>query len=107
VTTTPPAIVDIELGLRKIRRVRYVVFGLFVGFIPWGFAGYYVAQTLGISWAWFLLPYMALYLAVGVYFDRLRCPRCHQRFFVNVYGNAFATRCRHCGLPLRPFAGGA
>lgn len=55
-----------------------------------------------------MLAYMALYAGFGINLSVMRCPRCHQQFFVKQYFlNPFPRKCAHCGLHCHHVGGAA
>lgn len=55
-----------------------------------------------------MLAYMALYAGFGINLSVMRCPRCHQQFFVKQYFlNPFPSKCAHCGLHCHHVGGAA
>ena len=89
-------------ALRKVRRARAAVIWLVLGCVPWMVVSLPIANRLGLSVLWCVVPFGALLLWAGWRENRARCPRCDQRFFARQgrMRSAFARRCMNCGLDI-------
>lgn len=91
--------VVISLGLAKIRKCRWLLWGSIIGYIP----GLFLALNLGLSrgtLTWLFGGWVGLLcLTVGLACI-VKCPRCRQPFHTN--GPTFlpVRKCVHCGLPV-------
>lgn len=91
---------EIDRSLRSHTRLRLWLLGYLVCVCPVilvvamaGPPGWLMGGFVGAA----LILWVALVMAHQFY----RCPRCHRFFHVRgVYGNAFASKCLNCGLPL-------
>jgi hypothetical protein len=89
-------------GWRAYRRRAWLFWAAFLGGIPYTIVGGWFTEIHGIRWVWWLL--MAWW-GVSFFVTALRkgmflCPRCGQEFFSrDGFGNTFARKCLHCGLP--------
>jgi len=89
----------IESGLRRIRRRRWLSYGLFAGWLPFGITVSKLTTSGAIEMT-AALAYMAAILVSGVKVGFSTCPKCGQYFFMSTYTNTFSSRCMNCGLPL-------
>jgi hypothetical protein len=90
----------------KHRKLTRIVWGLFAGWIPYGF---FVITSLnwlhlGINLAFVaIIPYILALLIISNLASNFRCPRCGSRFYAwgpwGLGHNGFARKCRNCGLP--------
>ena len=84
---------------RTWARLRWVSL---LGYVPFVAAAAFIGKRAGFPAA---VPFMVaawfLFLAVAVVgAGCFACPRCRRRFFQAWrWGNPFASRCLHCGLP--------
>ena len=94
--------------LRQIQRINGLLFALSFGGIFGGLILGFFWQTLGtiLIISGFLVMGLLLLQSYAIY-PRLRCPRCHRRFFLPdgrwhwlSRVNPLQKKCRHCGLSL-------
>lgn len=92
---------QIQHGLRKIRTLRKVLFGVIITFpiAVYLLTMFEVAEgiiiTTGVAW-----------VAVGIVLEFVigfaRCPACRKHFHVRAMtGNFFTKKCMNCGIPLK------
>jgi hypothetical protein len=90
----------------KHRKRTHIVWGLFAGWIPYGFfVGITVLNWLRLrpSFAFAaVVPYMLALVIFSNVVSAFRCPRCGSRFYAwgpwGLGHNSFARKCRNCGL---------
>ncbi len=90
---------SIEQGLRRIRIRRWLSWGLFAGWLPFGISVSKLTTSSAVETTAALI-YMVVILIAGATVGFSTCPRCKQYFFMGTYTNTFARRCMNCGLPL-------
>jgi hypothetical protein len=100
-----------DADLAAIRRKRNQVLLAFLGYLPAMIALMLGVKSLGLareeSIATFaVLTWMALCLGLALRAGRVRCPRCHERFFFrrrfpSYFSNPYTSRCLNCGLSLK------
>jgi hypothetical protein len=92
----------IETGLQRIRRLRFLMWGVLLAFFPLGFLATalrppeWLLTTIGVVW---FVSFVILVLAHGF----SRCPACDRFFNVraDLHGNPLTRKCLNCGLSLR------
>lgn len=89
----------IESGLRRIRVRRWLSYGLFAGWLPFGIAVSKLASSESIEMT-AVVVYMGAILISGAVFGFSIYPRCNQYFFMSSYTNTFSRCCMNCGLPI-------
>src|SRR5438105_4465752 len=92
---------DILVGLERIRRLRRLQWGLWLGFIPFAL----IAVALQPP-DWLLLPIGVLwfisFVVISIVHGASRCPACRNSFNYRWgFGNAFTSKCMNCGLRLK------
>lgn len=95
----------IKRGLRKIRRSKRAIVGLFIGFIPVGILSAIVSEATKIHFMIFIGAYFALLMICDFYLGLTStCPRCNELYYWRMtgigYRNFFTKRCLNCGLEL-------
>jgi hypothetical protein len=96
--TTPDSL---RAGLEEIRRRRRLLWIVFWTYVP---VMVLLFKLLG-GWVfpWAAFAWMGLLGVTGIRVSLSRCPRCGERFHWSLaWHNAWARKCLHCGLPLRP-----
>jgi len=84
---------------RAARRRWYVFIAVWLGWMPFGFVVTSFRADHELP-GWVGLIYAVPFFWSGFRAARLKCPRCRNWFTTNgLWGNTFATRCSHCGLP--------
>jgi uncharacterized membrane protein YqaE (UPF0057 family) len=101
-TAAPDAI---QQGLRRIRRAKRVMAGLFIGFIPVGILSGVLSEATHLNILFFLGAYLALVLLCDTYFGLTStCPLCNELYYWRMTGLGYrsflAKRCLNCGLEL-------
>lgn len=90
----------IEAGLRRVRRRRWYLWSLLLGYLPviWATLEWTGSdrKTALVFAAWVVLVLWAA-LALSL----VRCPRCGNPYHLNGVFPLFLRRCLHCGLPLK------
>jgi len=92
---------SLRTGLAEIRRRRRFTWIVFWTYVP---AMVILLKLLG-SWAlpWAAFAWMGLLALAGIRVTTSRCPRCANYYHWSPgWHNAWARKCLHCGLPLRP-----
>ena len=85
---------------RRLRLHRRVLFGGWLGWLPWaalasGLSNVFHTESV---FPLLLVPYGIAWLINGAVLAAFRCPRCENSFgHRGTYGNAFTLRCLHCG----------
>jgi hypothetical protein len=95
--------IKLEHGIKKIRSIRVIVFGMFIGALPLWFCLLILTDLTKLHLMYLLIPYGLILLLFGFYMGMVRCPCCNEYFFWNLtrnYRNPFTTRCLTCGLRL-------
>ena len=65
-------------------------------------------NLLAAYWWIVAMPLFGWFIVAGFRLTYWRCPRCNKPFFTRLFwGNLFAHRCLHCGLPRWSDAGPA
>jgi hypothetical protein len=93
---------DKKLARREYYTNNFILWGVFIAFIPGVQILSYLfvdvfkwpvsRQFIGFGW------FVAWVVAV-IRHATWKCPRCHKPFYHKWwYGNAFSTKCLHCGL---------
>jgi hypothetical protein len=90
----------------KHRKRTYIVWGLFAGWIPYGFLIMTLVSWLHSSYAAApfiaIVPYALALLLLSMVVSNFRYPRCGNRFYAwgpwGLGHNGFARKCRNCGL---------
>lgn len=95
----------IQKGLRKIRRAKRAIAGLFIGFIPVGVLSALVSEATKIHFMIFIGLYFVLVMISDFYLGLTStCPRCNELYYWRMtgigYRNFFTNRCLNCGLEL-------
>lgn len=94
-----PCASSIERGLRRIRIRRWLSWGLFAGWLPFGISVSKLTTSSAVETT-AMLTYMAIATITGAVVGFSTCPRCKLYFFMGTYTNTFSSRCLNCGLPL-------
>jgi hypothetical protein len=99
---------DYSAAWRDLKKRRLIAWGMFLGFVPSGFATFFLiglplSFLTGIRPDYFFYPisisWMLMIWIAGQRAMTFRCPRCQQRFFAaRWYYNVFARRRVHCKL---------
>ena len=89
---------------RRFRVHRWVLFGGWLGLLPFAMILGLVGKALGTQAfvPYLVLPYGLAWIANGAVLGHIRCPRCGERFCISHQGlmpvhNAFTKRCLNCG----------
>ncbi len=91
---------DVRQGLARLYRLRMWLWGLWLAVFPFMVIAVAVQPP-----AWLLKPlgtiwfgtWVVLALVHGFY----RCPACRHFFHLrSMYGNAFTSKCLHCGISI-------
>ncbi len=94
---------DEYIRRRRAFRLALLLFPLWLvpgGMIQHALAGYGFKATSGVTFLAVLMPPMAFLMVTHLRRMLWPCPQCGRSFHVcGWYGNAFARRCVHCGLP--------
>ena len=89
--------VDFGPGLRRVRRRRWYLWGVIVGYLPamWLSLRFLtLSQTISTVFVgWFVLLFVAALVAAVA-----RCPRCGNYFHLNGMTLLYLRRCLHCQL---------
>ena len=96
----PESMAAFTLGLRRVRRARRLALALFVGFVPYMLVCSRVGEPHGLTWLWYLAPYVVAWGWIGFQMRQTRCPRCGRLFFLldDRRVHTFTSQCMNCGL---------
>jgi hypothetical protein len=97
---------QLEIESCRIRKLRNIVFYMFLGFPFFGVTLVWIVTTLGFPEEIavpFILPYLVIYLVLGFRISNVSCPVCHGAMFRKgiFYGMGF--RCVHCDYDLKDY----
>jgi len=91
---------------RRIRKLRNLVFSMFLGFPFFGAALFLISTQVGISEVLVflaLIPYVIVYLILGFRISEVICPVCNEAMFRNGIFYGLGYRCQHCNYDLKDY----
>ncbi len=95
--------IKLDNGLKRIRKIRLIVFGLFIGSLPFWLCLVILRDITRLDPLYLLIPYGLILFIFANYTGFVRCPCCNEFFFWNLstsYRNPFTSKCLTCGLHL-------
>ena len=91
---------------RRIRKLRNLVFSMFLGFPFFGAALFWISTQVGISVGilfLLLIPYVIVYLILGFRVSDVICPVCNEAMFRSGTFYGLGYRCQHCNYDLKDY----
>ncbi len=89
---------------QAIRKARNLTIALFLGFPLVGITAVVLFRFLGLEEEYTLIviiPYMVVFLVVGIRCSYASCPICAARMFLKWFIFCWSFRCIHCGYDLK------
>jgi hypothetical protein len=101
-----PSKLDCAEEWKKHRIRTRIAWGLFAGWLPYGFLVSFLLRFLhsqvDFAFGAAIVPYAFTWIILSIAVSNFRCPQCGNRFYSWGPGgmghNSFARKCRNCGL---------
>ncbi|GFO57234.1 hypothetical protein GMSM_42410 [Geomonas sp. Red276] len=94
-----PAPVPLSPGLQRIRRRRWFLWLVLLGYLPLMWVTQRITHSFERSLPVFFI-WVGILIVVTSYSAVARCPRCRNYYHVNGMSLLYLRRCLHCQLPL-------